>query len=66
METTLYKVCFNDGRIFKVFCANRHQKLRLGKITTELSNNIDTIEELTHGIHTIKQWEKIILTNKPI
>lgn len=60
METSLYKITFIDGRVFKVFCANKHQKNRLGKITTKLSNNIDTIEELENGIHTIKQWEDII------
>jgi hypothetical protein len=34
METTLYQVTFNDGRIYKINCRGRNQKLRF-KISAE-------------------------------
>ena len=59
METTLYKVTFNDGRIFKVFCANRHQKDRFFDSSIGIHNN-SKLETIENGIHTIKQWEQIL------
>ena len=61
METTLYEITFKDGRVFKVFCANKHQKERLYAV----KNTYALIKELQNGIHTIKQWEDII-SNEPI
>ena len=58
METTLYKITFKDGGVYKVFCANRHQKDRFLK--TAILLNSYQWEELENGIHTIKQWEEII------
>jgi hypothetical protein len=65
METTLYKITFTDGRIFKVFCANKAQKERW---FTSMANTdhleIESIEQVENGIHNIKQWEDIISLEK--
>ena len=59
METTLFKITFDDGRKFKIFCANKHQKLRL-LTAYHIVEGTAGLEELENGIHTIKQWEEII------
>lgn len=59
METTLFKISFDDGRVFKIFCANKHQKLRaLNAYHT--AEGTSGLEELENGIHTVKQFEDII------
>jgi len=63
METTLYKIIFNDGRVFNVFCANKNQKTRF--LTSSIAiHNTSTLEVIENGIHTIKQWEDILKANK--
>lgn len=59
METTLFKITFKDGRVFKIFCANKHQKLRLLNAYHTVEGTAG-IEDITNGIHTIKQWEDIV------
>ena len=66
METTLYKITFDDGRVFKVFCANKHQKRRLTTTITSSENETVSIDVLESGIHTIKQWEDIIKEKETI
>ena len=63
METTLFEVKFFDGRKFRVFCRGRNQKERFKKFTQGIINEIESITELSNGIHTIKELEKIT-TNK--
>lgn len=58
METTLYRVNFEDGREFRVFCANKNQKRRMEMSFWGLES-VCTKQELVNGIHTIEQWEKI-------
>lgn len=58
METTLYRIKLGDGRMFKVFCANRKQKDRFNKVRINLENGAVT-EVIENGIHNIKQWEAI-------
>ena len=60
METTLYKITFKDGRVFKVFCANSTQKRRFTTTMAQKGALGTKIEELENGIHTIKQWEDIL------
>jgi len=63
METTLYKVKFEDGRMYKVFCANKKQKQRMFQSMWNLSkatNKKPVLTILENGIHDIKQWEQII------
>ncbi len=64
METSLYKVTFKDGRVFKVFCQNRNQKQRFNRIWAGLKEKSVTCEVLENGIHNISQWEKIINNEK--
>lgn len=59
METTLYEVAFLDGRIFRVFCYGKSQKKRFQKMTQKLKEEIATIKEISNGIHTIKEFEKL-------
>ncbi len=63
METTLYKITFKDGRLFKVFCANKAQKDRfIRTVPMRQTDKIKDVEVFESGIHNIKQWEKIIKT----
>lgn len=63
METTLYKITFKDGRVFKVFCANKHQKSRFLRSSIGIYNE-STLEVVENGIHTIKQWEDLTIITK--
>ena len=62
METGLYELTFKDGRIFRVFTANKHQKERLLKVFREIGTG--KIETIKNGIHTVNQFEKIINQEK--
>ena len=59
METGLYEITFKDGRIFRVFAANKRQKERLlklfGKIGRNETDRNATMANVRNGIHTIKQ-----------
>lgn len=59
METTLFEVNFFDGRKFRVFCYGKSQIKRFIQFTNKLKNEIESITELSNGIHTISQFEKI-------
>ena len=63
METTLYQVKFHDGRIFRVFCRGKNQHKRFCEMHSKLKNSIESVEEISNGIHTITEFEKIT-TNK--
>jgi len=60
METTLYEVTFKDGRVFRVFCANKSQKKRFTKQLIKTGKECK-FTVVANGIHNIKQWEKIKL-----
>jgi len=59
METTLFEVKFYDGRKFRVFCYGKNKKNRFREFTLKLKNEIESIEKLSNGIHTISEFEKI-------
>jgi hypothetical protein len=59
METTIFEISFEDGSKFRVFCSGRNQIKRFGEITLKLTG-IKEIIELTNGIHTISEFEKIM------
>jgi len=59
METTLFEVKFFDGRIFRVFCYGKNQKNRFLDSTFKIAKQIESINELSSGIHTISEFEKI-------
>ena len=59
METTLYQVNFIDGRIYRVFCQGKNQKKRFGNKIATLLDNIESVIEISNGIHTITEFEKL-------
>ena len=59
METTLFEVKFFDGRKFRVFCRGRNQIKRFICFTAIIRKEIESITELSNGIHTISEFEKI-------
>lgn len=68
METSLYEITFKDGRIFRVFCANRRQNkdmlrfLSSAKAQNEIKRKGAVV--VRNGIHTMKQFETIINNDK--
>ncbi len=64
MQTSLYKITFKDGRIFKIFCANRKQN----KDILHFLSSPQGLKEIKRkgakvvecGIHTMTQFIKII------
>jgi len=61
METTVFEIEFNDGRLFRIFCANSSQKKRCLQTYNRLKETC-TIKVITNGIHTIKEFEKLMLS----
>jgi len=61
MQTGLYKIEFNDGRIFNVYCANYAQVERFNKLLIGLKN-VKEVSIISKGIHNIKQFEQISKT----
>jgi len=59
METTLFELKFYDGRIFRVFCYGKSQKTRFTIMIAKLANEIESIAEISNGIYTISEFEKI-------
>lgn len=62
METGIFEIELNDGRIFRIFYANSTQKR---KTLLSIHKKVDLIKKwnvLTNGIHTHKQWEEIVKT----
>jgi len=60
METSLYQFIFKDGRVYRVYCANRKQKMRALATMEAVKAQGGSVEVMTNGIHNIKQWEQII------
>lgn len=61
METIVFQIELNDGRVFKVFCANSTQKKRV--IQSSLTNDkVKEVSTITNGLHTAKQYEQILNT----
>lgn len=62
METMIYQVELNDGATFRIFCQNKTQKNRA--IATFKKMDIKLITPIVNGIHTIKEWEQIVINYK--
>lgn len=60
METIIYQIEFNDGRVFKIFCANSTQKRKVIDSYSKIAHLCKKITVITNGIHTVSQWEKLI------
>lgn len=61
MQTELYQIELNDGRVFNVYCANSAQIERFNKLRKQLKN-IKEVSIISKGIHNIKQFEQISKT----
>ena len=62
METVIFEIKFKDGRTFRVFCANTHQKNQVLMSTDALKKKglVDSIISIVSGIHTVAEYKKII------
>jgi len=60
METIVYQIEFNDGRIFRIFCANSTQKKKVIESYCKIKDKVKEITTITTGIHTLKQYEKFL------
>ena len=59
METTLFELKLYDGRIFRIFCKGKNQHKRFYAMHSKLKNEIESLEIISNGIHTIAEFEKI-------
>ena len=59
METTLYAVIFNDGRVYRINCRGKNQKQRFKIHTEKLKEQIKEVMQITNGIHNIKEFEQL-------
>ncbi len=62
METTVYEIKLNDGAVYRVNCTNASQKRRVMQTIQNIFPLIKSWNELTNGIHTVNQWERIAKT----
>lgn len=60
METIVYQIELKDGRVFRVFCANKTQKRRV--IFSATDNKVKSVRTITNGVHTVQQYEKLLTT----
>lgn len=59
METTLFAVIFNDGRVYRINCRGKNQKQRFKIHVGKLKEQIKEVMEITNGIHNIKEFEQL-------
>ncbi len=62
METIVYQIELKDGRTFRVFCANSTQKKIVISSYSAIKDKVKAITTITTGIHTAKEYEKLIAT----
>ena len=60
METIVWEIELLDGRIFRVFCANSTQKRKVIESYSKIKDICKEIRVITTGIHSTKEWEKIV------
>lgn len=60
METILFEVIFYDGRKFRIFCQGRNQIKRFRELVAKKYKEIDSINTISNGMHTIAQFEKLL------
>ena len=60
METIVWEIELLDGRIFRVFCANGTQKRKVIATYSKIKDICKEIRVITNGVHTTKEWEKIV------
>lgn len=59
METIVFEVKLTDERTFRVFCRGRNQVKRFRDKIYQMKN-FDSYTNVTNGIHTIAEFEKLI------
>jgi len=62
METIVFEIELNDGRIFRVFCANSKQKKDVIGSYNQIKEKVRVIRTITSGVHTTEQYKKLIQT----
>ena len=62
METIVYQIELNDGRVFRIFCANSAQKKAVINSYNLIKDKVKEIKTITTGIHTTPQYIKLIQT----
>lgn len=62
METILFEIALNDGRIFRIFCANSTQKKKVIESYHKIKDKVKEIRTIATGIHTAQQYDKILTT----
>jgi len=65
METTIFEIKLKEGQVYRVFCANRTQKLKVLRQYNKLKEEGTAIDisHIVSGIHTAKQWSEIVESN---
>lgn len=65
METTIFEIKLSEGQTYRVFCANRTQKLKVLRQYDKLKKEgiATEIKDVLNGIHTVKQWNEIVERN---
>lgn len=64
METSLYQMRFKDGRVYRIFCANRKQNVDMLRFINENKDQIVMREIAARGIHTMPQFKKAFAWQK--
>jgi len=62
METIVFQIELNDGRVFRVFCANATQKKKVIESYYKIKEKVKEIRTVTNGVHTHQQYEKLLTT----
>ena len=60
METIVWEIELTDGRTFRVFCADNTQKGNVIATYSKIKNICKEIRVITTGVHTAKEWDKIV------
>lgn len=62
METIVYQIELNDGRVFRIFCANSTQKKELIQSYGQIKDKVKEIKTITTGVHTVNQYKNLLKT----
>lgn len=60
METIVYEIELTDGRKYRAVALNSSQKNRIIQAYHKIKDTVKSINTITSGIHTAKQFEQII------
>lgn len=60
METSIFEIEFNDGRIFRIFCANSTQYKKATSIFNDLKSEIKEVKNISNGINTFTEFNQMV------